>query len=256
MRVWDRFLLFAVLLAPIAAVGQELTPAIAIPAVDPTRRLPEPRPALVVGVYYTRWQNPFRLTLSTVVPDGAGGFEVVRREVRRIAGGPASPVFDVRGAVGRNFWLGLWHNPVRGERLQTKVTLIPGVVRQVDLVRDVNLTDLHLRYSGPDGLGAQVGYYWERGSSVDQSDDSRAEYHIRSWNLWLVKELALEAGGRPVSVIIEIGYHTAGSLSHPFSLLSGAAVDLNAQLRLAGSLWLFDVSEPSVRLTLGLLYQL
>ena len=114
-----------------------------------------------LAAYYTSWQNPFRTTITTVSP--ALGFQKVSRTVRIEGDTPASPLLEGTYTVSKQWRVGFWYNPIRGEKIRQMVQVVDVPVA-VNLERDTDLMDLHVVYYGPRGLSAQLGYYRETGT--------------------------------------------------------------------------------------------
>jgi hypothetical protein len=211
--------------------------------------------------YYTAWENPFRISVST---SSALLNRTVTRDFRLTASTPASPLFEGTYQVSRNWGVGFWYNPIRGERLQTTVQVAEKFI-PLDLDRATDLMDLHAIYSLPRGLSAQVGYYREHGVIRDRSPLPlpRRIYTLNSWNLWLTQRLDVFTRGRLTSRRLEAqvvpfvsaGYHPASGLNRAVSVLTGVAVTYKEQLSLSGSVWLFDLAHPATRVTGGLVWR-
>src|SRR4051794_12654531 len=119
-----------------------------------------------LAAYYTSWQNPFRTTITTVSP--ALGFQRVSRTVRIVGDTPASPLLEGTYTISKQWRVGFWYNPIRGEKIRQMVQVVDVPVT-VNLERDTDLMDLHVVYYGPRGLSAQLGYYRESGTIMDRS---------------------------------------------------------------------------------------
>jgi hypothetical protein len=209
----------------------------------------------LLAAYYTEWQNPYRVTVAGT--SGVPDVHRVSRTVRVVSATPASPLVQATYLPSRHLQVGFWYNPIRGEHLEKRVRLAPDLNVRLDLDRDVDLADLHVRYLWPHGWAVQIGYYRERGTLRDRSvaPPIRSDYTLVSWNFWLTKELRRRAFGRPTLLFFEAGCHPSSGLNHAASLLAGSAISLSGPLRLSGSVWLFDLARPATRVTAGFTYQ-
>jgi len=211
----------------------------------------------LLSAYCTWWQNPYRVTLSatSIVPPPPHS---VSRTVRVVGDTPASPVVEVTYAPSQHWRAGIWYNPIRGEHLGSHVKLAPDQNVHLNLDRDVDLADLHVRYLWPHGLSVQIGYYREHGTvrgDLNMVSQSGRDYTLVSWNFWLTKQLVRQVFRRPTILFFETGYHPSSGLNHAASLLAGSAISLNGHLRFSSSVWLFDLARPATRITAGFAYQ-
>jgi hypothetical protein len=188
--------------------------------------------------YYTAWENPFRVSVST---NSALLNRVVTRDFRLVAGTPASPLLEGTYLLGRRWAVGFWYNPIRGEGLQTTVQVAEKFI-PLDLQRDTDLMDVHLIYSAPHGLAAQVGYYRERGTIQDLGPLPlpRRDYTLQSFNFWVTQRLDVFIRGRLVNPrldahlipFVSAGYHPAGGLDHAASVLTGVTLNFKDRFSL------------------------
>jgi hypothetical protein len=220
--------------------------------------------------YYTAWENPFRLTVTTFSPGRAslGLPGAVSQTYRLVANTPASPLVEGNYVLTRRWSVGFWYNPIRGERLRTMVMPAELPV-DLNLTRDTDLGDIHVIYYGHHGLSAQVGYYHEHGTIQGQQDDVqgtrtlRRNYTLVSWNAWLTQRLDLFTHSRLTSdrldahliPFVSFGYHASSGLNHATSVLTGVAVTFGEKISLSGSVWLFDLRNTATRITGGLVIQ-
>src|SRR5437588_774533 len=65
-------------------------------------------PRFTLGAYGAEWENPFRVTVSTV--SRQMNFRVVSRTVRVVGDTPASPLLEGKYSLGRRWTLGFWYN--------------------------------------------------------------------------------------------------------------------------------------------------
>jgi hypothetical protein len=214
-----------------------------------------------LATYAAQWQNPFSFHVTVFSPALAdlGEYPVVTRRFRRllIADTPSSPLVEATYSLGKRWSLGLWYNPIRGERLRKTVQVAEFRIK-LDLERNTDLADLHLVYYGSRGLSAQVGYFREQGTFRDKVPTTvpRTEYTLGSWNLWLTQRLDVRAGCRMLTPFVSAGYHPSAQLNHAVSILVGTGITFGERLSLSGSAWWFDLSDPAVRITAGLAYRL
>lgn len=208
---------------------------------------------LTVAAYATLWENPFRVSVTTFsIPRGG----LVSGQFRVNAETPASPLLEASYQLGRQWSLGLWYNPIRGERLRKAVS-VAGVPVMLNLTRNTDLGDLHLVYAGPRGLSGEVGYYREAGTIRNAGANvPPRDYTLVSWNVWLTQRLDARWRGRRLTPFVSAGYHPSAGLDHAASILTGVTVALNQQLSLSGSVWFFDLSHPATRITAGLVARL
>jgi hypothetical protein len=208
-----------------------------------------------LAAYYTSWQNPFRTTITTVSP--ALGFQKVSRSVRIVGDTPASPLLEGTYTISKQWRIGFWYNPIRGEKIRQRVQVVDVPVT-VNLERDTDLMDLHVLYYGPRGLSAQLGYYRESGTIMDRSatPQPEKEYGLVSWNVWVTQAWEVRSRGRLLTPFVSAGYHPSSGLHHAVSLMTGAGFSINERLSLSGSVWLFDLSHTATRVTAGLEYRL
>jgi hypothetical protein len=210
--------------------------------------------------FYTHWENPFRVSVAGYHPRTE---EYVTREVRIVADTPSSPLFEGKYVLSRRWTVGFWYNPIRGERLQQSVRVAPGTIPTVlNLERDVDLADVHLNYSGPHGLSAQLGYYRERGTirDLDSPPALGGDYTLNSWNIWLTQRLDLVVPDRLISdrldarvvPFLSVGYHLSSDLEYAKSILTGVAITFRERISLSTSVWWFDLSHTATRVTAGL----
>jgi hypothetical protein len=213
-------------------------------------------PRFTFGSYYTEWQNPFTIRLTAF---NTSILQPVSATVRVVGDTPASPLFEGTYAMGPRWAVGFWFNPLRREHLRKKVKPIGfDTLVDLNLRRDVDLADLHLTYYGPSGLSAQVGYYREHGTISDFSAQRAKDrsYKLVSWNVWLTERLDVRAHRLLITPFVSAGYHPSVGLNHAVSVLTGVSVSFNRRLSLSGSVWWFDLSDPSTRITGGLVYRL
>jgi hypothetical protein len=212
----------------------------------------EGNPRLTLEAYSTFWRNPFEITLMRVAPGNPP--RLATRTVRLVAHPAPSPLVEATYHLGGRWSLGFWYNPIRGERLSREVK-VGGVPVDLDLTKDTDLTDFHLVYYGPRGLSAQVGYYREHGTIRDQSSSPlpRLDFELQSWNVWLNGRLDVRSRCQILTPFLSVGYHPSAELRHAVSALIGIAVTVSDRLSLSASVWEFDLSHPSTRVTAGLL---
>jgi hypothetical protein len=212
------------------------------------------RERFTLAGYYAQWENPFHVSVTTVSP--ALNFQPVSGSFRLVGDTPASPLFEATYTISRHWRVGLWYNPIRGERLQ-KVVQVADVPIALDLERDTDMGDLHVSYYGPHGVSAQVGYYREHQELQDRSAEHLPTTHATrvSWNFWVTQRLDARVRGRLVTPFLSAGYHSASSLGYPVSLQPGVAVVLNEHFSLASSVWLFDLNHTYTRVTGGVEYR-
>jgi hypothetical protein len=259
MRRWHCLALFIIGLSVRPAAGQIFTSD----STPPGETAPNLR--FLVAAYYTQWQNPYRILVggTSLIPTPTRSApRMVSQTVRLTARTPASPLVEGRYSFGRPWgWsAGAWYNPVRGERLRKVVRFVdaPDVTIPLDLKRDATLMDFYVRYSTRRGLAAQLGYYRERGTVRGQANPGstpaigRQDYTLVSWDFWLAQQIERQAFHHPTALFIEAGYHPSAGLNHAVSLLGGTTISVNQRLRLSSSVWLFDLSHPSTRITAGL----
>jgi hypothetical protein len=214
-----------------------------------------------VAAYYTSWENPFRISVST-------SSDLLNRTVTRnfnlVASTPASPLVEGTYVLGRRWAVGFWYNPIRGEHLQDTVQVAEKFI-PLDLERDTDLADIHAIYYAKHGLSAQLGYYIEHGTIRDQSPlplPSR-DYTLNSWNFWLTQRLDVFMRGRLTSrrldthlvPFVSAGYAPASSLDYAKSILAGIALTFSERISVSGSVWFFDLSHTATRVTGGLVIQ-
>ena len=207
-----------------------------------------------LATYYAQWQNPFRIGVTTVSP--ALNFQPVSGNFRLVGDTPASPLFEGTYTLSRRWRVGLWYNPIRGERLR-KTVQVADVIIPLDLERSTDMGDLHAVYYGPRGLSGQIGYFRERGKVSDRSAERlpSSSYTRVSWNFWVTQRLDAHVRGRLVTPFVSVGYHPASSLDYPVSLQPGVAVVFNDRLSASSSVWLFDLKQTYTRVTGGLEYR-
>src|SRR5207249_825607 len=149
---------------------------------------------------------------------------------------PASPLFEAKYNLSRHWSLGLWYNPIRGERIHK--TVQPSnfdVPYQIDLSRDTDLGDFHVIYYGPKGLTGQLGYYRETGTIHNRavSPQQSSDYTLISWNAWVTKGFDFKVRGRELTPFISAGYHPSSGLNHATSILTGIAYTFNERVSLS-----------------------
>jgi hypothetical protein len=212
--------------------------------------------------FYASWQNPFQVSASV-------RSDLLNRRVtktfRLFAATPSSPLLEATYVISRRWGIGLWYNPIRGERLQQTVGVAEKFVA-LDLERDTDLADLHVMYYAPHGLTAQLGYYRESGTINDRGPNPAParDYTLHSFNAWLTQRLDVFFRNRLTSdrldahliPFVSVGYHPSSDLNHAASVLTGVAVTFSEKISLSGSIWFFDVGgNTATRITGGLVIQ-
>jgi hypothetical protein len=213
---------------------------------------------LTLSGFYTQWENPFNINLTTF---NFATLETVSATVRVFADTPVSPLIEGKYELSPRWSVGFWYNPIRGERLRERVQP-PNFDQPVELnfQRNTDLADLHVIYTGPRGLTAQLGYFRENGTISDRSPQPvpPQDYVLTSWNVWVTQGFKGQVRGRRIAPFVSAGYHTSSALRRPVSALVGLAVTLNDRTQLSSSVWLFDLSDrppgTATRITAGLVY--
>jgi hypothetical protein len=207
---------------------------------------------LRVGAYLALWENPFLVDVPYTDPD----LNPMTRTFRLVPDTPPSPLIEATYRLNRRWSVGLWYNPIRGEQLRATVR-VAGQARRLELERDADLADLHLLYTGPGGLSAQLGYYRERDrirqrttQGVIPIDDT-----LVSWNFWVAQQLTARLRGCRLTPYVSMGYHAGADLGDAVSFQGGVALEISQRLKLSGSVWLFDLSHTATRVTSGLAYE-
>jgi hypothetical protein len=209
-------------------------------------------PRFILALYAAQWENPFRVTVRTItIPQG----QLVSGTFRVVASTPTSPLIEGSYALSRRWSVGLWYNPIRGERLQ-KTVFLAGLPHSLNLDRDTDLGDLHVVYDAPHGFSAQIGYYRETGTIHDRNQNININETLQSWNFWVTQRLDVRWRKHPVTPFISAGYHPSSGLNHAASILTGVAVAFNPRISLSTSLWFFDLANPATRVTAGLVFRL